>query len=128
MNQINYSTLYACLADLPDGRHAQGQRYEWLYLLTLIAAALLAGQRSLTAMIHWLLEHIENCTHYIRDVSLGEDASQVRAGNTPQALAAFRNALISALRLDGWAYLPNAFRHFCHNVQDSLRFLGALST
>jgi predicted transposase YbfD/YdcC len=27
---------------------------------------------------HWT---IENCTHYIRDVSMGEDASQVRTGN-----------------------------------------------
>jgi hypothetical protein len=57
MNQINYTTLYACLADLPDGRQAQGQRDEWLSLLTLIAAALLAGQRSLTAMAQWLLQH-----------------------------------------------------------------------
>ena len=74
---------------------------------------------------HWT---IENCSHYIRDVSMGEDASQVRSGNAPQALAALRNALISALRLDGWSYMPNAFRHFCFNLQDSLRFIGALST
>jgi predicted transposase YbfD/YdcC len=74
---------------------------------------------------HWT---IENGSHYIRDVSMGEDASRVRSGQAPHALAAFRNALISALRLEGWSYLPNAFRHFCFNVQDSLRFLGALST
>jgi predicted transposase YbfD/YdcC len=74
---------------------------------------------------HWT---IENGTHYVRDVSMGEDASQVRSGNAPQALAAFRNAIISTLRLDGWSYLPNAFRHFCYNVQDSLRLIGALST
>jgi hypothetical protein len=57
MNETNYTTLYACLADLPDGRHAQGKRYEWLYLLTLIATALSAGQRSLTAMVQWLVAH-----------------------------------------------------------------------
>jgi hypothetical protein len=74
---------------------------------------------------HWT---IENATHYIRDVSMGEDASQVRSANAPQALAPFRNAIISALRLDGWSYMPNAFRHFCYNVQDSLRFIGVLST
>jgi len=74
---------------------------------------------------HWT---IENCTHYPRDVSMGEDASSIRSGNAPQALAALRNAFISALRIDGWAYLPNAFRHFAHNVQHSLRFIGALST
>lgn len=74
---------------------------------------------------HWT---IENSTHYIRDVSMGEDASQVRSGNAPQALAAFRNAIISTLRLDGWSFMPNAFRHFSNNVQHSLRFIGALST
>lgn len=74
---------------------------------------------------HWT---IENCTHYPRDVSMGEDAAQVRSGNAPQALAAFRNALISTLRLEGWAYMPNAFRHFSHDLQDALRFIGALAT
>ena len=74
---------------------------------------------------HWT---IENATHYIRDVSMGEDASQVRSGNAPQALAALRNAIISALRLEGWSYMPNAFRHFASDLQHSLRFIGALST
>jgi hypothetical protein len=57
-----------------------------------------------------------------------EDASQVRTGNAPQALAAFRKALISALRLDGWAYMPAAFCHFAHNAQHTLRFMGTLAT
>lgn len=71
---------------------------------------------------HWT---IENCTHYIRDVSLGEDHCQVRSGNAPQALAAFRNALVTALRLEGWANVPNALRHFNCRPQDALLFLGA---
>jgi len=74
---------------------------------------------------HWT---IENCSHYIRDVSLGEDRSQVRSGNAPQALAAFRNALVTLLRHEGWAHIPNALRFFQHNVQHSLRFLGAIAT
>jgi len=74
---------------------------------------------------HWT---IENCTHYIRDVSFGEDRSQVRAAHAPQALAALRNALITLLRHEGWAHLPNAFRFFQHHVQDSLRLLGAIAT
>ena len=74
---------------------------------------------------HWT---IENCVHYVRDVSFGEDRSQVRAGNAPQVLAAFRNALITVLHHEGWAHIPNALRFFEAHLQDSLRFLGAIAT
>lgn len=43
---------------------------------------------------HW---HIENCLHYVRDVTLGEDACRVRKGNAPQVLAALRNAVVHLL-------------------------------
>ena len=40
---------------------------------------------------------IENCLHYVRDVTLGEDACRVRKGSAPQVLAALRNAVIHLL-------------------------------
>ena len=40
---------------------------------------------------HWA---IENSLHYVRDVSLHEDACRVRKGNAPQVLAALRNTII----------------------------------
>ena len=40
---------------------------------------------------HW---GIENGLHYVRDVTMGEDASRVRSGNAPQVLAALRNLVI----------------------------------
>jgi hypothetical protein len=43
---------------------------------------------------HW---RIENELHYVRDVTLGEDACRVRSGNAPQALAAIRNAVVHLL-------------------------------
>ena len=43
---------------------------------------------------HW---GIENRLHYVRDVTLGEDASRVRSGSSPQILAALRNAVIHLL-------------------------------
>lgn len=43
---------------------------------------------------HWA---IENELHYVRDVTLGEDACRVRAGNAPQVLAALRNAVVHLL-------------------------------
>ena len=43
---------------------------------------------------HW---RIENQLHYVRDVTLGEDASRVRTGHAPQVLAALRNAVVHLL-------------------------------
>src|SRR5438067_4476277 len=36
-------------------------------------------------------EWIDNRLHYVRDVSFGEDASQIRSGAAPQVMAALRN-------------------------------------
>lgn len=50
---------------------------------------------------HW---HIENRLHWPRDVTLGEDACQVRVGHAPQVLAAVRNAVLGLLHGRG---VPN---------------------
>ncbi|WP_109570720.1 ISAs1 family transposase [Gemmata obscuriglobus] len=44
---------------------------------------------------HW---RIENELHYVRDVTLGEDACRVRMGHAPQVLAALRNAVVHLWR------------------------------
>lgn len=43
---------------------------------------------------HW---HIENRLHWVRDVTLGEDACQVRSGRAPQVLAVLRNVVVGLL-------------------------------
>jgi predicted transposase YbfD/YdcC len=43
---------------------------------------------------HWL---VENQLHYVRDVTLGEDACRVRTGAAPQLLAALRNSALALL-------------------------------
>jgi predicted transposase YbfD/YdcC len=58
---------------------------------------------------HWT---IENRVHRVRDVTWGEDASQVRGGHAPQALAALRNGLLSLLRSLGWTQIADATRHY----------------
>ena len=45
---------------------------------------------------HWA---IENQSHYVRDVVLGEDASQVRCGVIPQVMSALRNTALAVLAL-----------------------------
>jgi hypothetical protein len=75
-----------------------------VYLITSLpapratAAALLRWKRG-----HWLLES----WHWVRDVTFGEDASQIHAGQAPQVFAVLRNAAISLLRWQG-AQSPTA--------------------
>ena len=55
---------------------------------------------------HWT---IENKSHYIRDVSLNEDASRVRKGASAQVMAAFRNVTLAVLRRGGVSRIQEAF-------------------
>ena len=44
------------------------------------------------------------------DVTYGEDASQIRTGNGPQAMAALRNLAVGILKLDGYPSIAAACR------------------
>jgi predicted transposase YbfD/YdcC len=70
---------------------------------------------------HW---GIENKVHYVRDVSMGEDAGQVRMGQAPQALAALRNGLLTLLRSSGVTNIADALRHYAASLPDTLAFIG----
>ena len=69
---------------------------------------------------HWV---VEDRLHWVRDVTFGEDASQLRTGTAPRALAAFRNLAISALRLAGRANIAHARRDL-HDHNDAFAALG----
>jgi predicted transposase YbfD/YdcC len=59
---------------------------------------------------HW---SIENQLHWVRDVTMGEDACRVRSGQAPEFMAALRNACIGLQRRGTKArYLPDAIRRF----------------
>jgi predicted transposase YbfD/YdcC len=70
---------------------------------------------------HWT---IENGVHWVRDVVMHEDASQVRSGAAPQVLAALRNALLSLLRAHGYAAITATRRHFAWQPAKALALLG----
>ncbi len=66
---------------------------------------------------------IENGLHYRRDVTLAEDACQLRRGGGPQVMAALNNAVVSLLGQAGVANLAATQRAFAYHFD---RFLGAL--
>lgn len=75
-----------------------------------------AGAQDLAGLLreHW--GAIENKLHWVRDTTFNEDASTLRAGTAPQAMAIIRNTLIAAFRLAGWTNLKRARRHFSHGI------------
>jgi hypothetical protein len=70
---------------------------------------------------HWM---IENRVHYVRDETLGEDRCQLWTGTAPQALAAFRNGVLSLLRFHGRGNIAAAARDYASQPQRALRLLG----
>jgi predicted transposase YbfD/YdcC len=70
---------------------------------------------------HWT---IENRSHYVRDVTFGEDASQVRVGSAPQVMAALRNMAVGLIRLSGLVNVAAARRLFAARHCLVLKLLG----
>jgi len=98
----------------------QGKKtVEVVYLIT-SADHTTAPPATLAAWVqgHW---GIENRVHWVRDVTYGEDASQVRTGAAPHVMATLRNLVISLLRLAGWTNIAEALRH---HAADSSRPLA----
>lgn len=70
---------------------------------------------------HWA---IENRLHWVRDVDLGEDRSQVRKGHAPQVMAALRNVTIGLLRKAGVPNVAAALRRNAAHPEEALALLG----
>jgi hypothetical protein len=101
-----------------DGKVSQETRYfitsarrEWAD-----AGVLLTWARG-----HW---SIENRSHYVRDVTFGEDASRIRKGCGPEIMAALRNAAIGFLRATGATNIAEALRRNASQVRNLFTKLG----
>jgi predicted transposase YbfD/YdcC len=72
---------------------------------------------------HW---HIENRTHWVRDVTFDEDRSQVRKGNTPEVMSALRNTVIGLLRYSGETNIAAACRRYAAQPLKALERIGIM--
>jgi len=72
---------------------------------------------------HW---HIENKSHWVRDVTFDEDRSQVRSVNIPQVMAALRNTAIGLMRWAGETNIAAACRMFAARPREALELIGAM--
>jgi predicted transposase YbfD/YdcC len=67
---------------------------------------------------------IEDELHYARDVTLGEDASRLRSGAAPQAMAAMRNLVLALLQRAGGRNRAAGLRHFARHPDQAAHALG----
>lgn len=108
--------------EVVSGAQAGTTREQWAYALTSLppnqadAARLEQLWRG-----HW---QIENSLHYVRDVTLGEDACQVRSDRAPANLAACRNAALNLLRHHGVTNVAAALRRHAMYPRQALALMG----
>lgn len=69
---------------------------------------------------HW---RIENSLHYVRDVTLGEDACQVRGDAAPHVLAALRNIAVHLLARVGLGNHAQATRRLAARLPEAIGLL-----
>ena len=64
--------------------------------------------------------------HYVKDVTLGEDASTVYCGAGADVLSLPRNAVVSLLRRDGHSTVAPRLRHYSRCPTAALALLGLM--
>lgn len=101
---------------------AQGRTTtEVRYLITSMGVAVGADELLASKRGHW---SIENRLHYVRDVSMGEDASQIRTRAAPEVMAALRNIVLGLLRQAGWTNIAAGLRSYAWQPRSALTLLG----
>lgn len=70
---------------------------------------------------HW---SIEKRLHWVRDVTLGADGSQVRTRSAPQVIAALGNTALGLLRLAGVHNVAAALRRHARHPEEATALMG----
>jgi predicted transposase YbfD/YdcC len=97
-------------------------RGETVYGLTSLSPARAdAARRLRLTRRQW---RIENCSHWVRDVTFDEDRSQVRSGSTPEVMAARRTTAIGLLRVRGATNIAAAGRQLAAQPASALALIG----
>jgi len=89
---------------------------------------LTAEQADATELARRVRDHwgIENKIHHVRDTTYAEDASRIRTGTAPRAMASLRNLAIGALRLIDQTNIAAGLRHHARDANRPLITLGIM--
>lgn len=101
---------------------SQGQtRQEIIYLITSLSPHQASPFRLLELIRgHW---SIENCLHYVRDVTFGEDRSRIRSGQAPEVMAALRNLAITLIQRSGFSQIAARRRYLAFHPRQAFSLL-----
>ncbi len=100
---------------------ATGERYkETSYAVTSLSSDQATASQLLRAWRgHWQIEAL----HWVRDVTFGEDHSQVRIGGAPQIMASLRNVAVGLMRWAGHVNIAAACRRHAAHPSEALNLL-----
>ncbi len=105
-------------------RDKRGTHCAVRYLITSLPPAVTDAAQLLTlSRGHW---GIENGLHYVKDVTLGEDASTLHKGAGPIVLAMLRDTAVSVLHRAGWRTIAARLRYHSTHPEAALALLGLL--
>lgn len=62
---------------------------------------------------HW---EIENSLHWVKDVTLKEDASKIKMGNAPQNISTIKNISLNILRTNEYENMAQAMRLVANDI------------
>jgi predicted transposase YbfD/YdcC len=65
---------------------------------------------------------IENKVHYVRDVTMAEDQSRIRKGQSPRVMATLRNLTLNLLRLAGITNISETLQRFAFDRRELFKF------
>lgn len=95
-------------------RRINAKSTKWTTVETVYAVTSVAADEARPVeLAAWVRGHwaVETRLHWVRDVTLDEDRSQVRTGNAPRTMASLRNLVISMLRTSGVTNIARGLRH-----------------
>jgi hypothetical protein len=108
----------------PRSLRSRRWRTMTVYAVTSLTAAQASPARLADGIRgHWAIEAL----HHLRDTTLAEDASQVRTGTAPRAMASLRNLAIGMLRLRGDRNIAAALGRNARDATSVLPLLGITS-
>lgn len=104
--------------EVSRGKHSR----EVVYFVTSLSPEK-ASVKELAGLIrgHW---SIENCSHYVRDVTFREDKATVRTRGGPQVMATLRNLAIGLFHKAGYSNISQALLWCGRNAERSLNLIG----
>ncbi|MFD7825868.1 transposase [Kitasatospora sp. NPDC059803] len=95
-------------------------------IATIYAVTSLTAEQATPAQLaqlirnHWKIEAL----HHVRDTTFAEDASQLRTGNVPRAMATWRNLAVGVLWLSGVRNIAAGLRRNARDARRPLALLG----